>query len=308
MRTTIVLAFLTTLTLAGCFGGDDGGGPPLVVDDKTGGIRGLVVDQTIVPVAGATISLTGGPDAGKSAETGSDGVFNFTGLTPGDYFLTVSKLGFKGSQSTNTVVAGDADPPMVRMLLERIATATPNLDHFKLEGYYDCAFSYGEEGNPFITDSCDFAYRTAWDGANETGNPPPAPRTVQKAINTQYIDIPQDTFTVVQEAFWDNENVPVMMILLSSTPINNACDCSDTDYIDVTMPNPTYARLERYDTDGTEDEGFPIGQHVAARGFLSWESTAVAQNLQFVVMTSLFYNYVPDPEWTFETKDNFPIG
>lgn len=309
MRALFLLAVFLASLLAGCStGGDDGGGPPLQVDPDTGGIRGLVVDAAIAPVPGAIVTLTGGPSAaGKTAQSGVDGLFNFTGLAPGDYFVSVAKAGYKGSQSAATVVAGDSDPPLVKLLLDRIATAQPYLDHFKLDGYYDCAFSFGSEGDPFITDSCDFVYRTGWDAANETGNEPPAPRTAQKAINTQYIDIPEDTFAIVQEAFWDNENVPVMMILLSSTPIHNDCDCSDKDYIDVTQPNPTYARLDRYNA-STENKNFPAGETVASRGFLSWESTATAQGLQFVVMTSLFHNYVPDPAWTFETRANFPEG
>lgn len=307
MRILLTSALLVALTLAGCSSGDGGGGGDgLPVDQDTGGIRGLVVDSSIAPVPGATVTLTGGPDAGKTAQSGADGLFNFTGLAPGDYFVAVSKAGFKGSQVSATVVAGDADPPIVKLLLDRIATAQPYLDHFKLDGYYDCAFSYGSEDQPVITDSCDFVYRTAWDEVNSTGNQPPVPRTAQKAINTQLIDIPQDTFAVVQEAFWSNENVPVMMILLSSTPINNACDCSDKDYLDVTQPTPTFARRDRYDDTG-EVKGFPVGETVASRGFLSWNAASTAQNFQFVVITTLFHNYVPDPAWTFETRANFPV-
>lgn len=306
MRVLLTVALLVALTLAGCSSGDSPGGDTPQGDPLTGSIRGLVVDSAIAPVAGAVISLTGGPDAGKTTQSGVNGQFNFTGLVPGDYFVAVAKAGYKGSQGAATVVAGDAEPQLVKLLLERIATAQPYLDHFKLDGYYDCAFSYGEEGRPLITDSCDFAYRTAWDAVNGTGNEPPVPRTAQKAINTQFIDIPQDTFAVVQEGFWDNDNVPVMMILLSSTPISNDCDCSDKDYLDVTQPNPTFGRLDRYNA-SAEVKGFPIGERVAARGFLSWESTATAQNLQFVVITTLFHNYVPDPAWTFETRANFPV-
>lgn len=307
MRVLFPVALLAALALAGCSSGNGGGDDIPPGDPQTGSIKGVVVDQAISPVAGATLTLTGGPDAGKTAESGSDGGFNFTGLAPGDYFVSVAKAGFKGSQTAATVTAGDNDPRSIKLLLERIATATPYLDHYKLEGFYDCAFSFGSEGFPVITDSCDFGYRTAWDAANETGNPPPTPRTAQKAINTQFIDLPEDTFAIVQEAFWDNDNVPVMMVLLSSTPIHNDCDCSDKDYLDVTQPSPTYARLDRYDEAG-EVKGFPVGESVASRGFLSWESASTAQSFQFVVITSLFHNYVPDPEWTFETKDNFPEG
>ncbi len=308
MRVLLSVGLLAAFVLAGCSSGGGGETPgnqdKLDVDAATGGIRGVVVDQAISPVAGALVTISGG----ASTESGPDGAFNFTRLEAGEYLVSVGKPGFKGAQTTTTVVAGDAEPAIVKLLLERLSTATPYLDHFKLDGYYDCAFSYGNPGQPIITDACDFGYRTAWDGVNETGNEPPAPRTIQRSVNTQFIDIPDDTYAAVQEAFWDSESVPVMMVLLSSTPIRNDCDCSDKDYIDVTMPSPTYGRLERYDANGTEIKGFPLGEKVASRGFLSWEATSTAQNFPFVVMTTLFHNYVPDPEWTFLTKENYPVG
>ena len=306
MRGLLTVAVLVAATLAGCSSGEGDDGNVLPVDNDTGAIRGLIVDSAITPVAGALITLTSGPDAGKTAESGVDGLFNFTGLAPGDYFVSVAKAGYKGSQAATTVVAGDPTPELVKLLLDRIATAQPYLDHFKLDGFYDCAFSFGSEQQAIITDSCDFVYRTAWDEVNGTGNQPPVPRTAQKAINTQFIDITDDTFAVVQEAFWDNENVPVLMVTLSSTPIHNDCDCSDKDYLDVTMPNPTFGRKDRYDEKG-EIKGFPTGETVASRGFLSWNSASTAQSFQFVVITSLFHNYVPDAEWTFEMRVNYPV-
>ncbi|MEK6975300.1 MAG: carboxypeptidase-like regulatory domain-containing protein [Candidatus Thermoplasmatota archaeon] len=325
MRTWIALGLLTAMAFAGCSSGGGEGGQRLQVDEDTGGIRGLVVDQSIVPVGGATASLTGGPDAGKSVVTGPDGLFNFTGLQPGDYIVSVGKAGFKASQSSTTVVAGDAQPPIIKLQLERIATAEPYLDHFKLDGYYSCTFALF-----FITDSCEFVYRTAWDGVNATGIEPPTPRTIQNARNTQYIDIPQDTFTIVQEGFWDEQAVPVFWIMIDETPIDNSCDCSDT-YGNRIGSMPLLSRLERYDALGADNKNFtadysdpigtfPVGKTVASRGFIPfqeaplldgtdpnrWQATAV--NFQFVVMTSLFHNYVPDPAWTFETRENFPLG
>lgn len=325
MRSLLALALVAALLLAGCSSGGGSKAPPLDVDDKTGGIRGLVVDQAVSPLAGATISLTGGPDAGKSTESGLDGLFNFTGLAPGDYFLSVSKPGYKGSQATATVVAGDAEPAIVKILIERLTTATPYVDHFKLDGFYSCTFALF-----FITDSCEFVYRTAWDGANETGTQPPVPRNLQDFRNTQYIDVPEDTFTIVQEAFWDSESVPTFWIMIDETPIDNGCDCSDS-YGNRIGGFPLMNRLERFDSLGDDNKNFttdysdpigsfPLGKTVASRGFIpfqqapmidssdpnTWAATGV--NFQFVVMTTLFHNYVPDPAWTFETKDNYPVG
>jgi hypothetical protein len=73
------------------------------------------------------------------------------------------------------------------------------------------------------------------------------------------------------------------------------------------MASPTYGRLETIN-DKTGESKAPAGERVAARGFIPFGSPQVASNLQFVVVTSLFHNY-PAPEgWTFETKDQYPIG
>lgn len=325
MRILMSAALVLALVVAGCTGGNGTNAPQLNVDPDTGGIRGLVVDPAVAPLQGAIVTLTTGPDAGLNMTTGVDGQFNFTGLTPGDHVLTVGKPGFVGAQTTATVVAGDPDPPLLKVQLTRISSATPFLDHFKLDGYYSCTFAVF-----FITDSCEFVYRTAWDGANGTGNQPPAPRNVQKFHNTQYIDIPEDTFTIVQEGFWDTEAVPIFWIMIDETPIDNECDCSDS-YGNRIGEMPLINRLERYDALGADNKNFttdysdpigefPVGKTVASRGFIPfqdaplldgedpnrWAATGV--NFQFVVMTTLFHNYVPDPAWTFETKDNFPVG
>ena len=328
MRFPLPLMLLLLAGLAGCFGGGGGGNgePPeggLNVTDTTGGIRGIVVDQAVVPVPGATVTISGG------ATTTSDdlGLFNFTGLEPGDYIVTGEKLGFAGAQTTTTVVAGVPDPPVVKILLERLSTAQPYLDHFKLDGFYECAMAMF-----FVVDTCDWVPRTAWDVANESGSPPPTPRSALRYYNTQEIDVPADTFTIIQEAFWTDERVPLMWIMLDEYPVQASCDCSDT-YGGVESGTPTYMRVERYLPDGSNNtewqpagfadassKGFPAGESVVARGFLppseqpgpgspdpnTWYG--LAQNFQFTVITTLFHNYVPPEGWTFETRDQHPVG
>lgn len=308
MKLTIVaVASVMALLLSGCSAGDPNGGttddaPGLKVTETTGGIRGVVVDQAITPLVGAAVNLAGG----LSTKSDAAGLFSFTGLQPGDYFIQVTKPGFRSVQASATVVAGEADPPIVRVLLDRLASADPYLEHFKLNGFYECGF-----GTVVITDSCDFAYRTVWDGYNESAPPPaprplPLPRSPTASQNTQFVDVGADTWTIIQEAFWSDSNVPAMMISLDETPIDNACDCSPSYMILEAAASPTYNRLDTVDENGKTDE--PAGVRAAARGFLPFGDPSFALNFGFVILTSLFHNY-PAPEgWTFETKDQFPIG
>lgn len=297
-------ALLLCALLAGCAGGSD---PPiddlpgLKVDSTTGGIRGVVVDGAITPVSGAKVALA---NNGPATTTDRAGLFTFTGLKPGDYFLTVAKPGYTTVQQAVTVKAGEAAPPIVKVQVERVAGLQPYLEVHKLNGFYECAFALGiPDVTPVITDQCDFVPRTAHDEANGTV-PYPAPRNVIQGTNTLTFDVGTDTLSIIQEAFWSDETVPDMMITLSSTPIDNSCDCSDRDYLEVIQPSPTYGRLDANEKGG----GLPLGERVAARGFLNWNGPATATNLEFTVITSLFHNYKAPDGWTFETQDNYPVG
>lgn len=323
----LALLLLVAGGLAGCSSGpkeeEPAGDGALPVTDTTGGIRGLVVDQSVVPVPGALITLSGG----RNTTSDEAGRFNFTGLQPGDYFLSAGKPGFTGVQVAATVVAGVAEPPIVKVLLERLTTAQPYLDHFKLDGFYECA-----QAMYFVTDTCDWVPRTAWDAYNESqGSPPPlVPRSALQYSNTQYIDVPADTYTIVQEGFWTDESVRTLWIMVDASPIDAACDCSD-HYGSVIAENPAYSRIDRFAPDGSNNteftnDGFgdsagefPAGKTVTSRGFLppqedpqdnqdpnTWVS--VAQNFRFVIITTLFHNYAAAEGWTFETKDQYPIG
>ncbi|MEA3136412.1 MAG: hypothetical protein QOC71_693, partial [Thermoplasmata archaeon] len=205
--------------------------------------------------------------------------------------------------------------------------AQPFLDHFKLDGFYECA-----ESASFVVDTCDWEYRTAWDEVNDTGNRPPTPRSFFAYYNTQYLDVPMDTFTIIQEGFWTDETVPNLWVMLDATPIDSGCDCSN-HYGSMIMANPLLNRLDRFALDGSNNtefhdaDGFggavgefPLGMQVASRGFLppnpsagpnnpdptSWHT--VAQNFRFIVITTMFHNYAAPDGWTFETKDQYPVG
>jgi hypothetical protein len=327
----LVLTLLSTALLAGCFGPGDGGPktdddtPGLDVTESTGGIRGIVVDPAVVPVEGAAIVIAGSDKNTTSDETGQ---FTFVGLAPGDYLLSVGKPGFTGAQVTANVVAGVASPPIVKVLLTPLSTATPYLDFYKLDGFYECA-----HGLFFVTDTCDWVPRTAWDTYNESqGEPPVVPRSVLSYYNTQYLDVPLDTYAIVQEAFWTDEQVNVFWVMIDETPIDAGCDCSDS-YSNVIMESPTYNRLDRFDALGDNNTEFrvddvngdavgrfPAGETVAVRGFIPFQDApvldntdpatwySVAQNFHFTIITTLFHNYAPPEGWTFETRDQYPVG
>ena len=296
MRSSVPVLLSLVVVLAGCADSvpqEDDGFDKLDVDDRTGGIRGVVVDTSITPVAGVTVVL----NSGQETTTDAAGVFSFTGLEPGTYFVTAEKVLYEGAQASTLVEAGVEEPPVLTIQIARIPGVQPFVQVHQFDGFYDCAFALF-----FITDSCDFVVRTVHDAGA------PVPRGVQNNVNTGFLTVTPDVDTIIQEGFYDDSATSTFWTMVSSTPIDNACDCSERDYIqDVGDDGTTYARGAR------SVGGFPAAdgdEEVAVRGFLPFqEFTEVdyALSLEFQVFTTLFYNFEAADGWTLETRDQYPV-
>jgi hypothetical protein len=158
-RVPAVLALLGSLLLAGCSGGGADPDPALDADfedlgleatSTTGVIRGIVVDDAIKPVAGATVTLSGG--AG-TATTDEGGLFGFDDLPAQTYFLQVEKAGYRPTQQSADVVAGVAEPPIVKVLLQADASTLPYVVQHLYRGYIQCSFKVANI--VFDAQSCD---------------------------------------------------------------------------------------------------------------------------------------------------------
>lgn len=112
----------------------------LQATDDTGIIRGVVVDNAIVPVEGAVVEVCGKPEF--SFTTGVDGAFGFDELDPGFYQVCVEKLGFTSSTVQTNVEAGVDQPPIVKVILEPIPGFSPFYNLFQWEGYIQCNSNY----------------------------------------------------------------------------------------------------------------------------------------------------------------------
>ncbi len=104
----------------------------LAATSTTGIIRGIVVDEAIRPIGNASIQLTPGD---KKATTGDGGTFGFDDLEPGTYFLRVERRGYNSTQTSTEVVAGVAEPPIVKVLLGLNPIATPYVEALAFNGF-----------------------------------------------------------------------------------------------------------------------------------------------------------------------------
>jgi hypothetical protein len=143
-------ALLFSLVLSGCAssaGPDAGDGSSqedfddldLDATSTTGIVRGLVVDDRIVPIPDAAVALRA-PDGEQTATTDAQGRFGFDDLPAGTYFISASKLNYESVQTAVEVVAGEDDPAPVRVLLTRLFSVEPFSFTTKFEGFIQCGY------------------------------------------------------------------------------------------------------------------------------------------------------------------------
>lgn len=141
-----IASLLCLVALAGCSGGGqpaagddaDFSDLPIQVTESTGAIRCLVVDDRIRPIEGATVVVRGF-GAERQATTDAEGRCVVSSLEPGTYFVTVRSGLHKEVQSSTEVVAGVADPPLLRIQLERLFTQDPFSVQVMRDGFFECS-------------------------------------------------------------------------------------------------------------------------------------------------------------------------
>jgi hypothetical protein len=84
-------------------------------------LRGSVHDEVGAVIVGATVTLTDGSGAQKTATTGNDGAFTFTGLTPGKFLLRAEAGGFAQSDDVEVeVTMARRDPTVITLKVAQI--------------------------------------------------------------------------------------------------------------------------------------------------------------------------------------------
>jgi hypothetical protein len=133
------LAAVVALLLAGC--ADPA--PPAAEGAAPAGLgtlRGLVVDEAVRPLAGATVTATGNSGT-LNGTTGADGLFQFDGLAPGVYLVEVTKATYSSHQQAVDVREG-TEAPLAKFQLSFQADSVPYANLYKYDGFYECGL-YG---------------------------------------------------------------------------------------------------------------------------------------------------------------------
>lgn len=143
----LCVALLAGVALAGCSGGGAGDGQPeadfsdlgLEATATTGVLRGVVVDTAIRPVPGVALVVTGADAMVRRTESNAEGLFGLDDLPPGDYFIVANRSGYIQTQSSASVVAGVAEPPIVKVLMQADPATLPFFEAYVMEGFIQCS-------------------------------------------------------------------------------------------------------------------------------------------------------------------------
>lgn len=140
-----VSLFFVTLVFAGCVGETpkSATGPNVSLDKDVTAIRGIVIDDELVPIEGATITDAG---SDRTAMTDAQGVFILGPLEEGEHPLTASKIGY---QSVSIDVRIFDEPVEgIRFILTAAASNVPYHETTNHVTFVNCASRNPIGGTP----------------------------------------------------------------------------------------------------------------------------------------------------------------
>jgi hypothetical protein len=306
MRALAIVALLASALLAGCSGSKDApasdSGPTfddlgLQATSSTGVIRGVVVDEAIRPVAGAKVTLMG--DSPQEATSTAQGTFGFDGLPAATYFLKVHKAGFQDAQQSADVVAGVADPDVLKVQLVTDAANMPYYEEYVFDGFIECSATVGAPGVGYLSGAlCSFPNGLT----EETGN------------------VTQDNFGV----FYQLSKKPTWMqseMVWQSTQafggemnLEYSWDCGDDNagfLCDHAQAGSSPLLLTANPDDIETINAGDYSKELFVRVFNEHSAEAadtvgVTAEQKFTIYTHVFYGYQPADGWRFSSGDPVP--
>ena len=113
---------------------------------QTSSLHGLVVTQAIVPIEGATVTLSPGE---LTATTDPGGLFAFDAVEPGSYLLSVEADGYADLRME--AVAG---PELVKAVMTNVRSDVPYIEVQKWDGYLFCTTDQNIAGYQIVGAPC----------------------------------------------------------------------------------------------------------------------------------------------------------
>lgn len=297
MRAMMWTLLLVGAALAGCSddGGSDEQGEDLLVVPETeaglGVIVGIVLDEAITPVPGATVTL----QEGGSTSTDENGAFGFGNLQPGTHFLRVEKPGYFTAQQSVEVEADVKSPPVLKVLLARDVASTPFYEEFTFKGFIECSVS-----TPAVRAAvCSFP-----DIVTGLLGMPPITNDEFLAVH----DLADKPTHLQSEMVWDStQALGDAMGMIAGERVADTGEFDDIK--DVTGPSPLLLVLNTTEAGATAlgekqlqlrvfNHDAPGTTPPCLGGVCLWGTGATVEQ-EFEIITHAFYNYSPPEGWRF---------
>ena len=316
MRPLLAVPLLILVALAGCANGGGATDEPSTADDfadkgvkpsaTTGVLLGVVVDEAIRPVKDATVTISGASEATET--TDELGRFAFGGLAPGTYFIKVTAAQFSTASSSAEVVAGEEDPPVVRVQLTKLFSQDPYAEIIKFDGYIACAYAIGV-GSTCVNDytrligfvpGCEGGCLRDYNVSQQGGN-----------IREFRTDLGPGWQVVVMENYWEPSVGPpasqgTMSYILS---FFNRTDTGHW-WAKASGPSPLRLQLDVGETGpGEQNTDAPIPPEGMRDLFVIFGAgdDDVTVNQKFQFFQTNFYYAIPPEGWSFVNNDPMPF-
>ncbi len=305
-----VLLLLAAGSLAGCT--SDGPSTPssdpeddafgeieVEATDKTGAIRGVVVDEAIRPVADASIVVPIPDGEPLRTTTTENGAFGFSNVPPGTYFVKVARQGYFDAQQSVDVQAGLADPVPLKILLQVNAATAPYHQELTFSGFIECsttlialcAVPNGDLQGDLTNDR--FIQNFALDAP---------PQWLQS-------EMVWDSTQTISDRLWlwhsygDEEGSFSGSLpdphTTGPSPLLLVHNGSQAAEVSLGDPNQLVLRIFSGDIDGTSAPD-AISNCYGAPGVICFANgPGFALQQEFTVFTHAFFNYEPPAEWRF---------
>lgn len=266
------------VALAGCGDKQGGSDEPLGNDDHI--VEGWVLDPALRPIEGALVAALG---IGMTALTNEDGEFVLH-LPAGQagYTLRAAATGFQ-DQSRTLVFEAAGQGATINFTMQAATSATPRVQVDQFDGFIECSafaavgHSHGGSGRP--------------EGENPTDC-----GTYTTTQNVWDVDVPSGVDAIVVEIAWDPDTELARYLLAI---VDQVHDDGSIEYMAfgegesmLKIPIGSLLVEDRMPDGGTLRITVEIGG--------SGDDVAVgaAVDQRFQGFTSLFYNMLPDPQYS----------
>jgi hypothetical protein len=304
------------------------------VSATTGGIKGIVVDTAIVPVAKATVKLTG-QNVAKNTTTDSNGRFLFAALQPGTYFLATSAPLYHPAQTSVEVMAG-LEPSITKIQIQAIYSQKPYHVPIEKKGFFECSQAGALIGGVYASSNCVvdqcpalITFVPGHDAKECNGYPTHMMDNVTSQNREWHADVGPGWQVLVFEMTWtpsaQGTSDRLGMVVSTYKPERNP----QHDFASVSSGNPMRFELDLNKTGPGAQQPAGTLKTIPPEGlnrmsfFVSVRSPAgsvcnpvlgtpcvppgLAVNQDFKVFLTQFYYGIPPEGWSFVKGDAYPF-